>query len=134
MELSTRILQGLIKYISKHRIERYNLFIFHRSFTVINTGRRTYKNKNIILNVGVISRNFSDCRRDLDFLIVFIKLLHLATSHCSTEIAIGHTRPSQSDIVFTSRCLVAASSTGRSCSSRFPNYPRPQLPVSHFNN
>jgi hypothetical protein len=34
--------------------------------------------------------------------------------------------------VFTSRWLVAASNGGRSLSSGFPNWPVPQLPVSHF--
>jgi hypothetical protein len=34
--------------------------------------------------------------------------------------------------VFISRCLVAASSCGRSPSSGFPNCPRPQLPASRF--
>jgi hypothetical protein len=34
--------------------------------------------------------------------------------------------------VFTSRCLVTASSGGRSPSSGFSSCPRPQLPASHF--
>jgi hypothetical protein len=34
--------------------------------------------------------------------------------------------------VFTSRCLVAASNSGLSPSSGFPNSPQPQLPASHF--
>jgi hypothetical protein len=34
--------------------------------------------------------------------------------------------------VFTSRCLVAASTGGRFPSSGFPNCPLPQLPASHF--
>jgi hypothetical protein len=34
--------------------------------------------------------------------------------------------------IFTSHCLVAPSSSGRSTSSEFPNCPRPQLPASHF--
>jgi hypothetical protein len=34
--------------------------------------------------------------------------------------------------VFTSRCPVAGSNSGRSPSSGFPTYRRPQLPASHF--
>jgi hypothetical protein len=34
--------------------------------------------------------------------------------------------------VFTSRCLVAAFNSGRSLSSGFPNWPRPQLSASQF--
>jgi hypothetical protein len=34
--------------------------------------------------------------------------------------------------VFMSRCLVAASNSGRSPSCRYPKCPRPQLPASHF--
>jgi hypothetical protein len=34
--------------------------------------------------------------------------------------------------VFTSHCMVAASNSGRSPSSGFPNCPQPQLPASHF--
>jgi hypothetical protein len=36
-------------------------------------------------------------------------------------------------LVFTGRCLVAASNGGRSLSSVFPNCPRSQLPPSHSN-
>jgi hypothetical protein len=34
--------------------------------------------------------------------------------------------------IFTSRCLVAVSNSGRSSSSAFPECTRPQLPASHF--
>jgi hypothetical protein len=46
----------------------------------------------------------------------------LAILHTS-QITIGHSKPTQSVTVFTSRCLVAASNGGRSPSSRFPNGP-----------
>jgi hypothetical protein len=42
----------------------------------------------------------------------------------TSQITIGHSRSSHSVALFTSRCLVAASSWGRSTSSAFPNYPR----------
>jgi hypothetical protein len=48
------------------------------------------------------------------------------TIHCYTHTSV-HSH------VFTSRCLVAASNSGHSPSSGFPNYPRPQLPASHSN-
>jgi hypothetical protein len=49
------------------------------------------------------------------------------------QIAIGHTRSSQSARVFTNRYYVAATNGGRSPCSGFPNCPRPQLPASHSN-
>jgi hypothetical protein len=51
----------------------------------------------------------------------------------TSQIAIGHTRPSQSVAVFTSLCLIPASNVGRSRSSGFSNSPRPQLPASNSN-
>jgi hypothetical protein len=44
-----------------------------------------------------------------------------------------HIHTSVHSHVFTRCCLVAASSSGRSPSSAFPNCPRPQLPDSHSN-
>jgi hypothetical protein len=68
--------------------------------------------------------------------IEFLELLQLMTTskdHAVTvlhisQTTIGHTRSSQSGTVFTSHCLVASSSGGRSSSPGFPNYFRPQLP------
>jgi hypothetical protein len=74
-------------------------------------------------------------------IIGFIELLRLVTTskdyaltvlHAS-QITIGHSSSSQSVTIFPSRCLVAASNSGRYASSRFPNCPRPQLPASHSN-
>jgi hypothetical protein len=48
------------------------------------------------------------------------------TIHCYTNTRV-HSH------VSTSRCSVAASNSGRSPSSGFPNYPRPQLPAPHSN-
>jgi hypothetical protein len=44
-----------------------------------------------------------------------------------------YTHTSVHSHVFISRCLVAASNGGRSPSSGFPNYTRPQLSASHSN-
>jgi hypothetical protein len=75
-----------------------------------------------------------------DLVIGFIDLIQFVTTsknytltvlHTS-QITIGHTRSSHS-LILTSRYLVAASNDGRSPSSRFPNGPRPQLPVSKSN-
>jgi hypothetical protein len=71
----------------------------------------------------------------------FLKLLQLATTSTgyaltilyTSQITVGHTRPSQSVTVFTSRCLVTVSNNGRSPSSGFPKCPRHQLPASHSN-
>jgi hypothetical protein len=74
-------------------------------------------------------------------IIVFVKHLQLVTTskyyavtvlHTS-EITIGQTRSSESVTISTSRRLVAASNGGRSTSSRFPKFPRSQLPASHSN-
>jgi hypothetical protein len=73
--------------------------------------------------------------------IGFIGLLQLVTAskdyaliviHTS-QITTGHTTSSQSVIVFTSRCLVAACSGGYSPSYEFSNYAWPQLLASHSN-
>jgi hypothetical protein len=45
----------------------------------------------------------------------------------------GHTRSIQSVTLFTSRCMAVASKGGRSSSSGFVNWTRPQLPASHSN-
>jgi hypothetical protein len=50
------------------------------------------------------------------------------TVHCYT-----HTHTGVNCLVFTSRCLVAASNGGSSLSSGFTNYSRPQLPASGSN-
>jgi hypothetical protein len=63
-------------------------------------------------------------------LIITSKAYALTVLHTS-QIAIGHIRSSKFVTVFTSSCLVAASNSGRSPSSGFPNYPPPQLPASH---
>jgi hypothetical protein len=73
--------------------------------------------------------------------IGFTKFLQLITTSKSyaltvlhtSQITVGHTRSSQSIRVFTSHCLVAASNSGRSPSSGFPNCSRSQLPASHSN-
>jgi hypothetical protein len=71
----------------------------------------------------------------------FIGLLQLETTskdyavtviHTS-QITIGHTRPSQSITVFINSCLVAAANGGHSPSSGFRNVDRSQLPGSHRN-
>jgi hypothetical protein len=51
----------------------------------------------------------------------------------TSQITVEHTKYSQSVRVFTSRCLVAVYNNGRSPSSGFPNYHRPQLPASNSN-
>jgi hypothetical protein len=51
----------------------------------------------------------------------------------TSQIAIKHTRYSQSLTVFTSRCLVADFKGGRSRTYGFPNCSRPQLPPSNSN-
>jgi hypothetical protein len=70
--------------------------------------------------------------------IEFIVLLQLVTKsknyalavlHTS-QITIGHARSSQSVSVFTSHCMMVASSGGHSPSSEFSNCPWPQLPPS----
>jgi hypothetical protein len=73
---------------------------------------------------------WSDYRRGLDWLT---DLFHIYTTHYFiSKSTIGHTRSSQSVIVFTSRCLVAAN-VGRSPSSWFPIGPWSQLPASNSN-
>jgi hypothetical protein len=77
----------------------------------------------------------------IDWVIGFIEPLQLITiskDHALTalhtsQITTGHTRSSQSVTVFTSRCLVAVSNSGRSPSSRFPNCPWSQVPASQSN-
>jgi hypothetical protein len=51
----------------------------------------------------------------------------------TSQITTKHIRSSQSVTVSTSHCLVAAFNTICSSSSRFPNYPQPQLPASNSN-
>jgi hypothetical protein len=55
------------------------------------------------------------------------------TRYYTSHITIAHIGSSQSATVFASRCLVAASNSGRSPSSEFPNCPRARLPISHTN-
>jgi hypothetical protein len=77
----------------------------------------------------------------LGLVIGFIELLIFVTTsedydltvlHIS-QITIGHTRSSQLVTVFTIHCLVAASNSVCSPSSRIPNCPWHQLPASHSN-
>jgi hypothetical protein len=59
-------------------------------------------------------------------LIQRVPTLHNTILHIRTHNSVhGH--------VFTSRCWVAAFNGGRSLSSGFPKYPRPQLPASQSN-
>jgi hypothetical protein len=63
-------------------------------------------------------------------LVTTVKDCAVTAVHIS-QITTGHTRSSQSDTIFTSRCLVAAFNYGRSLSCGLPNCPQPQLHASH---
>jgi hypothetical protein len=60
--------------------------------------------------------------------IGFIELLQIRDYDYTLQFAITHTLVST--ITPSSRCSVAAPKGGRSPSSGFPNYPRPQLPAA----
>jgi hypothetical protein len=76
----------------------------------------------------VLSRD-SDSRRGFDWRL---DLLHTLIQRVTTLYSsLLRTHCPQSRLHW--RCLVAASNGGRSASVRFPNWPRPQLPVSHSN-
>jgi hypothetical protein len=64
-------------------------------------------------------------------MIRFIGLVDTERDY-ALQFTIIHTQTSAHSHVFTSRCSVAASNSGRSASSEFPNYPRPQLPASQI--
>jgi hypothetical protein len=67
-------------------------------------------------------------------MIGFIALFDKARD-CTLQVTVTHTHThshtSVHSHVISSRCSVAASNSGRSPSSGFPNYPRRQLPSSH---
>jgi hypothetical protein len=54
------------------------------------------------------------------------------TTHCN-QLLCTRTERERESRLHERRCLVAASKGGRSPSSGFPNYIRPQLPASHCN-
>jgi hypothetical protein len=67
-----------------------------------------------------------------ELMIGFTGLFDTARDY-TLQFTIIYTHTSVHSHVFTSRCSVAASKGGHSPSSRFSNYPRPQLPASNSN-
>jgi hypothetical protein len=100
----------VVKNVIKPIQQLYHLFSYHQQHCHV---------------FGVIIDGVLDCWLDLlDSLIQRVTTLYSSLLHIHTSLY-SH--------VFNSRCLVAASNGGRSPSSGFPNYPRPQLQASNSN-